>query len=48
MLEEFLIAEGVKDADSMKWIYRAWSKVHHIGKKELGKQNCTAIESYTE
>lgn len=47
LLEEFLIAEGVEDADKMKRIHRAWGKVHRIGKKELGKHNCIAVDSYT-
>ncbi|XP_050875913.1 uncharacterized protein LOC127079572 [Lathyrus oleraceus] len=47
-LEEFLIAEKVKDANMMKRIRRAWGKVQCIGKKELGKQNYIIIESYKE
>lgn len=46
LLEEFLIAEGVEDADIIKRIRRAWGKVHCIGKKELGKENCVTVESY--
>ncbi|XP_050893349.1 uncharacterized protein LOC127099511 [Lathyrus oleraceus] len=48
LLEELLIAEGVKDADMMKRIRRAWGKVYCIGKKELGKQNCIVVNSYTK
>lgn len=36
-LEEFLIAKGVGDSELLKRVRRAWGKVHHIGKNELGK-----------
>lgn len=47
LLEEFHIVEGVEDANMVKRIRRAWGKVHHIGEKELGKQNYIAVKSYT-
>lgn len=36
-LEELMIAEGVDDSELLKRIRRAWGKIHHNGKKELGK-----------
>ncbi|XP_050896955.1 uncharacterized protein LOC127103765 [Lathyrus oleraceus] len=46
-LGELLLAEGVENPDLMKKVRRAWGKIHHIGKKELGKQTCTTTVLYS-
>ncbi|XP_050889345.1 uncharacterized protein LOC127094568 [Lathyrus oleraceus] len=46
LLEELLLAEGVENLDLMKKVRRAWGKIHRIGKKEMGKQLCTATTPY--
>ena len=46
-LEEFLIVRGIDDSKLLKRVRRTWRKIHHIGKKELGKKNCVALEPYT-
>lgn len=48
LLEELMLAEGVENPELMKKICRAWGKIQRVGKKELGKQQCTMTASYAD
>lgn len=41
------MVEGVENEEMVKKVRRAWGKIYHIVKKDLGKQICTVTISYS-
>lgn len=48
LLEGLFLRDSQENPELKSRVIRAWGSIHRIGKIELGKKNCIALEPYTQ